>query len=304
MGTEVEPNSGGGIRPALAIFALVLTLGALAYYFLIPRGVTPTLLRIGVLPDETPTVLHFRYAPLLERLTERTGIETKLIIPSNYKQMLGLFADDEIDLAYFGGLTYVQAEVDASAQPLVMREIDTRFTSWFIVRGDMAQLELDDFKGKKLTFGSRLSTSGHLMPRHFLHQQWGIEPESFFADVGYSGAHDTSALLVRDGKFDLGAVNATIVEEMINAGRIKADDLKIIWETPPYPNYVWATHEYLHDDLKNQLRQAFLNLDPENPDDRRILQGLNAKKFLPASAGDFSMLGQIAERLDLMGTGR
>lgn len=261
---------------------------------------SPTVLRIGVLPDQEPESLQQKYGPLSEYLSAQTGIQTRLVIPADYADAVRLFREEKIDLVYFGGLTFVQTQITNGAVPLVMRDIDTRFTSWFLVKPEYAQLQLSDFRGKRLGFGSKLSTSGHLMPRHFLQQQWQIDPETFFSDVSYSGAHDKTALQVVDGKVDIGAVNSVVVRQMIADGRIEAGALHVLWQSPPYSDYIWAVQANLDERLKTRLRDAFLGLDAGDPGDAVILAGLNAQTFLPANPDDFKILRDIATQLDLM----
>ena len=283
--------------------AVILIAGtAIAGFYIATKSEndTPTVLRIGVLPDQNPEILQQQYGPLAEYLSAQTGIQTRLVIPADYADAVRLFREDKIDLSYFGGLTFVQAQTSYGAVPLVMREIDTRFASWFLVKPEYAQLQLSDLKDKSLSFGSKLSTSGHLMPRHFLLQQWQIDAETFFSDIRYSGAHDKTTQLVLEGEVDVGAVNSAVVRKMIADGKIKADDLHVLWQTPPYPDYVWAVQENLDDKLKTRLRDAFLGLDAGKPGDVEILVGLNAKTFLPADPDDFNILRDIATRLDLM----
>jgi phosphonate transport system substrate-binding protein len=155
-------------------------------------------LRISILPDEGREKLIERYTPLFEYLARETGIPYELIIPETYGELLELFHAKKIDLAYFGGFTFVKANVIDNAVPLVMRDVDTRFTSYFLVKGDHPAENISDFKGKRFSFGSSLSTSGHLMPRYFL-KEMDIIPEVFFSDTRYSGKHDLTAYWVRDG---------------------------------------------------------------------------------------------------------
>jgi phosphonate transport system substrate-binding protein len=82
-------------------------------------------------------------------------------------------------------LTFVKAQTFLYAQPLVMRGVDTRFTTYFVTRADgplrdCDNLVCDALAGKVFSFEPKLSTSGHLMPRHFLKAEKRIEPESFF----------------------------------------------------------------------------------------------------------------------------
>ncbi len=283
---------------------LILCIVAAGIYFIIQpkfhHEATPSVLRIGVLPDESVETLHLRYDPLLAHLSAETGVEFKLVAPSDYGELVRLFRDHEVDLAYFGGLTFVRAHLFHHAEPLVMRDVDTRFTSWFLVKDSEPAQDLADFKGKVFTFGSRLSTSGHLMPRHFLQTKKRVIPEEFFTEVRYSGAHDKTAYLVRDGAVDLGAANSEIIRTMLRDGRLKENEVRILWETPPYPDYVWAVHDHFDEGVKTQLRDAFLRLDANDAVHGKILAGMGAGGFLPAGASDFLPLKGIADTLGLL----
>ncbi len=283
------------------LLALALVGVGLSTFSTDPGGSdTPSVLRVGVLPDENAEVLQRRYSSLIEHLTEKTGIETRLVVPASYDDAVRLFANGEVDLAYFGGFTFVKAHMRHHARALVMREVDTRFVSWFLSRPEHGTRAIGDFRGRRIGFGSELSTSGHLMPRHFLKLHWQIEPEKHFSKVTYSGAHDKTVNLLLAGDIDLGAVNSVIVKEMIDSGRIGRDDLQVVWETPPYPDYVWATQAFIDEALETRLRNAFLELDWGNPEHEPILRDISARAFLPADYKDFELLEQVASDLGLM----
>lgn len=257
-------------------------------------------LRIGILPDESKDKLIERYTPLFKYLSSEIGIPYELIIPNTYNDLLELFYAKKIDLAYFGGFTFIKARVFANAIPLVMRDVDTRFTSYFLVKTDHPARNISDFKNKTFTFGSKLSTSGHLMPRYFL-KEMGIVPEVFFSEVRYSGKHDLTAYWVRDGRVALGAANHAVVNKMYEDGRLSEREVRILWETPPYPDYVWAVRPLNNKKFLIKLRDAFLNLSKTNKDHAKILEGVDAASFLPAGINDFSKLKDIIDVLQLLG---
>lgn len=264
----------------------------------------PATLRVGVLPDESPERLRQRYEPLLDHLSENLQIACELVIPASYNELLNLFSERSIDLAYFGGYTYIKAKQQAGAVPLVMRRIDIRFTSYFLVASDNSAESLQDLRGKTISFGSKLSTSGHLMPRFFLEQR-KIVPESFFNKLEYSGAHDKTAYRVRDGRVDLGVANAATVRSMLKDGRLGKHDIRILWETPPYADYVWALRPEFDEATRTVVRDAFLVLTPEIDQHEAILAGINATGFIPANVDYFEDLEQIAIETDrLFGTNR
>jgi phosphonate transport system substrate-binding protein len=249
----------------------------------------PGVLRIGVLPDSAPDILKAKYKPLVDYLQGETGIPSKLIIPADYEELLTMFHNQAIDLAFFGGYTYVIAHERDHAVPLAMRDVDLQLTSQFLVRADNPATSLEDLKGKRFAFGSDLSTSGHLMPRYFLRER-GIVPEKFFSETLYSGAHDRTAYWVRDGKIDAGVANSKIIRNMFADGKLDEHDIRILWETPPYSDYVWAIQINIDPVLRQQILDSLLSLSIDNPKQRLMLEAMNVqRKFLPALDKDFTV---------------
>ena len=185
-------------------------------------------LRVGVLPDQHPDQLATRYQGLLEYLSKQLDMPYELVIPDSYDALVEEFVQQRIDLAYFGGVTYLQAHKKAHAVPLVMRVIDRKFTSYFLVRARESAKSLPDFRAMRFCFGDVNSTSGHLMPRYFLNQQ-NIVPENFFSEVRYSGSHDKTAQWVRDGVVDIGVANAVVIRDMYRSGRLPIDEVGVLW---------------------------------------------------------------------------
>ncbi|MBT5049831.1 MAG: phosphate/phosphite/phosphonate ABC transporter substrate-binding protein [Rhodospirillaceae bacterium] len=287
----------GIISTAFAVMLMVLTAcdGNEA-----DSPLTPVL-RIGVLPDQKPEVLLQRYAPLFEYLSARLEIPYVLVPAKSYDEYLKQFIDGRIDLAYFGGLTYLKARRSAGADPLVMRDVDANFTSYYLVRTDSDATDLADLKGKKFSFGSRLSTSGHLMPRHFLTKR-GMEPEAFFGEIRYSGAHDKTAYHIRDGHADVGVANAQIINSMLADGRISGKDIRVLGKTPPFPDYIWVTHRSMSRTVRQKILDAFLDLSAADKRHAQILGKLTAGMFIPAREKDFALLKAAAMRIGLLDT--
>lgn len=250
-------------------------------------------IRVSVLPDQSPAALRGRFLPLLEYINRETGLDTEFLQFDDYEQFSSAFQAGEIDLAWFGGLTFVRAQQSAAAVPLVQRDIDVRFVSQFIVAGDSEATTIEDLEGMPVAFGPRLSTSGHLMPRHFLVVRQML-PEHFFSSVSHTSGHDQTAFAVRDGKVALGAVNDVIVSAMFDDGRLGPGSVRVLETTPPYANYVWAVSTHLPEPRVRALRDAFLALDRSQPEQRRILELQGAEFFIPANPKKYDGLRAAA----------
>ncbi len=287
---------------ALKIWRLLLAVPVFAALWACePAGEVPAVLRIGLVPDQSREVLARRNTPLFEHISAAVGIKYEMVVPRSYGHLLELFHEKKVDLAYFGGLTFLKARLADGAVPIAARDVDSRFVSYFLVRKDNTATSLQELDGRILAFGSKLSTSGHLMPRHFM-QQNGLIPEDFFAEVRHTRGHDETANLVRDGLADVGAVNALIVEAMFADGRLNRDTFHIISRTPPYPDYVWAMRPEIAKETRTLVQDAFLSLSVYDTKHADVLAKIGARSFLPIAPGDFDVLGQIATNLGLLGS--
>lgn len=256
-------------------------------------------LRFGVLPDQAPDALKARYTGLLDYLSKETGIRCELVLTNDYQDLLERFHTKQVDVARFGGFSFVKARARDGAIPLVMRDVDTRFVSYFLVNSNSTAKSVQEFKGRSLAFGAQLSTSGHLMPRYFL-QQDGIKPEEFFSEVHYSGAHDRTAEWVAQGKVDLGVANAVVVDRIYAQGKLTQEQVRVLWRTPPYANYVWATRRDTPDAVRSRLLNAFLKLSTDTPEMAAVLKAVNADYYLPATVDDFTAIERSARSLDML----
>ena len=190
------------------------------------------------------------------------------------------------------------ADTAHPAIPLVQRAEDEKFTSK-IISADPSVNSLQDLKGKTFAFGSVSSTSGSLMPRFFMLQD-GINPETFFSRIAYSGAHDATAAWVQAGKADGGVLNASVWDKLVAAGKIDSDKVKVIATTPPYFDYNWTVRGTLDPVVRDKIQAAFLALDPANPEHKAILDLQAASRFIPTQAENYQGIEQAAEAAGLL----
>jgi len=280
---------------AIALTLLVLVLGACDQ----DEKPAASVYRVAMAPGESAEQLRQRFEPLLEHIGARTGLGLELVIPDDYAHLLELFRTKQIDIARFGGLTFVHAHLRHGAVPMVFRDIDVHFRSYFLTAADDSGQSLEDFAGTRFAFGSELSTSGHLMPRYFM-MRADITPESHFDAITYTGADDRTAQLVRDGTVDLGVANGAIIDSMFADGRLSRNDVRIAWKSPPYPDYVWASQSDLPPAVRDRLMMAFLELDRSDAAHATILAAMNAGGYLPSRARDFRELFDAAQALDML----
>ena len=247
-----------------------------------------TVLRVSAIPDEAPTELQRKFKPLGDYLKKETGLDVQFTPVTDYAAVVEGLASNKIDFAWLGGFTFVQAKIRTSggAVPIVQRAEDEKFTSKFIVPIDSPAKTLADLKGKNFAFGSPSSTSGHLMPRYFLLQA-GINPETDFKAVAFSGAHDATVAFVAAGRAEAGVLNASVMDKLVETANPNAAKVRVLMTTPPYYDYNWTARPGLDPALARKIADAFLKLDPANPEHKETLALQRASRFIATKASNY-----------------
>jgi phosphonate transport system substrate-binding protein len=257
-------------------------------------------LRVSAIPDESPTELQRKFAPLGAYLERQLGMPVKFTPVTDYAATVEGLAAGKLDLVWLGGFTFVQARRrTGTAIPLVQREEDAHFHSKIIVKAGSKAQKLQDLKGATFAFGSPSSTSGHLMPRYWLMQN-GVDPEKDFSKIAFSGAHDVTAKWVEAGKVDAGALNESIWQRLLDEKKIDPSKVRVLWTTPDFYDYNWTVRGDLDPKLVEKIRAAFLALDPSKPEDKVILDLQRAKRFIPTRPENYQAIETAARGAGLL----
>ena len=223
-------------------------------------------IRVTTIPEEAASEQVRKFTPLAAYLEKQLGTKVEFTPVSDYPAAVEALVNKKVDLVWFGGFTFVQANLRSGGKvmPLAQREEDTRFQSVFIAKTDSGIKGLNDMKGKQVSFGSQSSTSGHLMPRSFLLQS-GINPEKDFRRVAYSGAHDATIASVVSGKVDAAALDITVWKKFTDEHKVDTKAVDVFYTTPPYFNYNWSVHADMPAAMQARVKAALLALNPADP---------------------------------------
>ncbi|MFN4328906.1 MAG: putative selenate ABC transporter substrate-binding protein [Limnobacter sp.] len=257
--------------------------------------------RVTAIPDESPTELARKAAPLMKYLSEKLGMKVEYTPVTDYAASVEALVNKQVDMAWFGGFTFVQANVRSNGQviPLVQRSEDERFRSVFITtEPDIKNLE--DLRGKSVSFGSASSTSGHLMPRSFLQDVAYLNPEKDFKRVSFSGAHDATIAAVAAGKVDAGALNISVWEKFVTEKKVDTSKVRVFYTTPEYYDYNWTVHNGVSPEVRKKLVDAFLALDKNTPQGKEILELQRASKFVPTKTENYAGIERAARSAGLL----
>lgn len=259
------------------------------------------------IPDEDETKLVERFRGVADYLSEELDAEVRYIPVKSYAAAVSAFRNNQVQLAWFGGLSGVQARRLVPGSEAIAQGVeDEAFETYFIANtstgiepaDDFASLE-DQLRDKTFTFGSKGSTSGRLMPEFYIRDTFGDAPEDVFSRVGFSGNHTRTLRLVEAGTYQVGALNFQVWQKELGDGNIDTDAVEVIWKTPAYPDYQWTIRgdvdERFGDGFKDRVKQALLNLD-----DPALLESFPRSGFIPASNDDYEPIRKTAEEIGIL----
>ncbi|MDF1837313.1 MAG: putative selenate ABC transporter substrate-binding protein [Planctomycetota bacterium] len=263
-------------------------------------------LYFSAIPDDNKTELAARYQLLADYLSEKLEVKVAYNPSSNYSASVESFKAGDIQLAWFGGGSGVQARTAVEgAHAIAQGKVDPQYKSYFIANVDSGLTPSDDFpmgmEGKTFTFGSPGSTSGRIMPEYFLKEATGKGPEEFFGHPNkFSGSHDLTAEQVQDGTVQCGAMNYKTYDRLVANGKIDPAKCIKIWTTPDYPDYNWTAHPDLEKrfgaGFTEKLQKVLIEIT-----DAEILKALDRPEgLIVATDADFQPVADTMKELGLL----
>jgi phosphonate transport system substrate-binding protein len=256
------------------------------------------------IPDQDETRLRERFGKVAGYLSEKLGVDVKYIPVKSYAAAVTAFRNNQVQLAWFGGLSGVRARALVPGSNAVAQGYEDQFFVTYFIANAKAGVAPSDtlpkgIMGKTFTFGSKGSTSGRLMPEFHIRNVFGKSPDSVFSRVGYSGDHSRTLSLVQSGAYEVGALNFKVFDKEKALGKIDEAKVQIIWRTPPYPDYQWTIRGDVDrkygDGFTNKVTAALLGMK-----DQVLLEAFPRKSFVPASNADYQPILETAKSIGLI----
>jgi phosphonate transport system substrate-binding protein len=256
------------------------------------------------IPDEDETRLVERFTQYAKYFEGKLGVSVRYLPVKSYPAAVTAFTNNQVQFAWFGGLTGVQARLAVpGSRALAQGAEDVEFKSYIIAHASTGLKLAKDFprdlEGKTFTFGARASTSGRLFPEHFIRQALGREPDKVFSRVGYSGDHSRTIQLVQSGAFQVGVLNHLVWEQEVKAGKVDTKAVSVIWETPTYPDYHWVARGDIDKTFGTgftaQLQSAILDVN-----DPKLLAIFDRTKFIAAKNEDYKVIEEVGKLTGLI----
>lgn len=268
------------------------------------RGAAAETFVFTAIPDQDETQLRTRFGKVADYLSKALGVEVKYVPVKSYSAAVTAFRNNQVQLAWFGGLSGVRARaLVPGSQAIAQGKEDVAFVTYFIANaatGIEESKELPkEVAGKTFSFGSKGSTSGRLMPEFYIRKAFGKAPDEVFSRVGFSGDHSRTIAVVQSGAYEIGALNFQVWERELKEGKIDTKKVRVIWRTPTYPDYQWT----IRGDVDSRFGKGFsekVKASLLSMNDPAFLEAFPRSGFIPAQNSDYEPIERTAKSIGLI----
>lgn len=224
-----------------------------------------TPLRFAVGPFQ-PTAGDTRRAfePFFAQLAQALGRPYQLTVTTDWAGIAVAMGSGQVDAAWMGPWGYVLAHARAGAEALatVLYEGRPTYHAIIIAREGVNIARFpEDARGMSISFADAGSTSGWLIPHHWFQTQ-GVDPRTFFR-YRDGASHAANVISVASGQVDLATDFDRNLNAMIASGRVRAEEVRVVWRSTPLPNDALAARRDLDAATREALRDAALATGPE-----------------------------------------
>ena len=229
----------------------------------------------AVIPAENGSGVTERYTPFVSYLSKELGVKVTLRVANDYAAVIEGQRAGNIQIGYYGPASFSRARLTGVKTDAFVIDVNSDgskgYYSVFYVLAKSPYQKIEDLKGKNLGLVDPNSTSGNNMPR-FKMNQMGIDPDTYFSQVVFTGSHENAVLALAQGTVDVcanwwNAENDSNLTRMLAKNMVKSsdgklltkDDFRIIVKSDLIINSPYAYLSDLPDDMKAAIKQAFLD---------------------------------------------
>lgn len=282
------------MRRVLLIAVVALFAGALAasglFFMAQETGRGPGKVIIAIQPTQSPAEMLSRASELERFLEEKTGLDVEISVPTTYAAVIEALRFGNAHAALMGSWPAAMAARVAEAEVILAEvrrvsidgeEVNAPFYySYWIVRPDSPYTKLSDLRGKTACFPSPLSSSGYLAPvarlveLGLVSREGGpADPREFFGDVRFGGGYGQCWEALRRRQVDVAVIAGDVPSELYNE---VLSSSRVIEKQGPLPSHALVVSKSLPSEVRERLREAFLDLGSEQYRDlmRKVVSGL------------------------------
>lgn len=248
-----------------------------------------------IAPESTPA-LEARWKPLLSALSASVGVPVEAQFFPDYAGAVWSMRDNRSQIGWFGNKSAIEA-VDFAEGEVFARKVDVDgeggYYSFLIARKDGGLRKEEDIAAQAgrwtLAIGNPNSTSGYVVPNHYLFARLGIEPREAFKRV-LTGSHADNWVAVVEGRADLATTASVVYRRLCQQRPADCAQLTVVWSSPLIPNDPLVWRKNLSGSMKAKVTAFFKAYGRPAPNkskqvlaqEKAVLRGVDTLAFLPS----------------------
>lgn len=238
---------------------------------------------IYVVPQISAIAIHEAWLPILNKITESTGIKLELKLTA---QSIGLFEEsllkEEPDFAFMNPYHFFMVNQKTKAYiPLVRDSNDLR--GILVVKKDSLIKSIEDLDKKSVVFPSPNAFAASLLIRGYL------EKNGVHISPVYVKTHSNVYRNILMGDADAGGgINFTFEREPEDV----RSQLQILYTTPPATPHPIAAHKRVPETIREKFISAFISL-AKSPENAKLFDAIQIPHPIAAGLDDYKNLESL-----------
>ncbi|HPP87673.1 MAG TPA: phosphate/phosphite/phosphonate ABC transporter substrate-binding protein [bacterium] len=253
----------------------------------------------AMLPQITQSKVTACWQPLLDYIQQNAGITIEFVFPKNFEEHVKLCAEGKVDFAYSNPITYIQMAVSGERKTghIVIAEAKSKngFFGQFIIRKDSEIKKFEDIKGKKGMIVGWDSAGGYVFQQAYAISKGFDLKKDCELSVTEDNKQEKVILNVISKKADFGCIRNGMLQKAIELPGIS--DIKVLAETPKYPEWLFSHYSELPKDIVEKVRKALLSI-PEDLLKKAALPG-EIIGFSTKKDKDLNAIREVAKKVGI-----
>ncbi|HBO84149.1 MAG TPA: hypothetical protein DD641_04075 [Deltaproteobacteria bacterium] len=247
-------------------------------------------LTLGIVPFQSPSKTAEMFIPLVNYLTEKTGIKIDFAVARDFKIYQERMERGEYDITFSNPFQYIAANSRAGYKAFA-KVAGEPFTGIILVRNDSGIKRIEDLKGKTIAFAYPTAWAAAVQTRKWLEDKYSID---YYRDMKplFVTSHDSAILSVYARMVDAAGA---IPHEFYTMDEHIKNDLVIIGETPPHPQMPFAYHPRVSSIAVLKIKNAVMLLDKSTPEGKKVLEALGRNGFESANDREYDVVRKLAD---------
>jgi len=222
----------------------------------------------GIVPQQSAKKLARVWTPVLQHLSQESGMEIKFATAKDIPTFEKRLADGEYDFAYMNPYHFTVFNNQPGYKAMA-HQSEKRIKGIVVVRKDSNAQNLNALDGQRMAFPSPAAFAATILPSANM-AKMGID-----VDAKYVSSHDSVYMAVSRGLLPAGG---GIVRTFNKTDPAVRDTLRILWTSSGYTPHAFAAHPAISDVEREKLTKALVSI-ADTEQGRELLASLGFKNI-------------------------